>query len=211
MAGTDTSVNAMEWAFSLVLNHQEVLNKAQAEIDRHVGTDRLVDESDLPKLRYLQSIITETLRIYPPVPSLIPHESSEDCVVAGFHVPRGTTLFVNAWAIQNDPSVWVDPKSFRPERFDVVIGPKDGLRWMPFGSGRRGCPGEGLAMRMIGLTLGSLIQCFDWERPSKELIDMTEGVGITMPKASPLTAKCRPRPTMLKLLSEQIGTIKVVT
>lgn len=209
VAGTDTSMTAMEWAFSLVLNHPEVLNKAQAEIDRHVGNDRLVDESDLPKLLYLQSIIAETLRIYPPVPALIPHESSEDCMVGGFRVPRGTMLFVNAWAIQNDPSVWVDPTSFKPERLARVVGPRDGLKWMPFGSGRRGCPGEGLAMKMIGLVLGSLVQCFEWERPSKELIDMTEGVGVTMPKAQPLKAKCRPRSSIMKLLSDQIESIVV--
>ena len=130
-------------------------------------------------------------------------------MVGGFRVPRGTMLFVNAWAIQNDFSVWVDPTSFKPERFVRIVGLRDGLKWMPFGSGRRGCPGEGLVKILIGLVLDSLVQCFEWDRPSKELIDMTEGVGVTMPKAQALKAKCRPRSSILKLRSDQIESIVV--
>ncbi|PON54237.1 Cytochrome P450, E-class, group I [Parasponia andersonii] len=204
LAGTETTVNTMEWALSLLLNHPEVLRKAQAEIDERVGNTRLVDESDLPQLPYLQSVITETLRKYPPVPTLLPHESSEDCWVGGYRVPRGTMLLINAWGIQNDPKVWVDPEGFRPERFMEIGGPRDGFRSLPFGSGRRGCPGEGLAMRVVGLTLGSLVQCFDWERPSEKMTDMTEGVGIILSKAIPLRATCRPRRSMVKIFSDQI-------
>lgn len=192
----------MEWTFSLLLNHPEVLKKAQTEIDNRVGHGRLLDETDLVHLPFLRNIINESMRMYPAVPLLVPHESSDDCKVGGFHVPRGTMLLVNMWSIQNDPKIWVDPRKFKPERFEGVEGARDGFRSMPFGSGRRGCPGEGLGLRMIGLTLGSLIQCFEWERPSKELIDMREGIGFTMPKAQQLIAKCHPRPIMLKLLSQ---------
>ncbi|KAL5559125.1 hypothetical protein UlMin_035336 [Ulmus minor] len=203
LAGTETSSNTMEWALGLLLNHSEVLKKAQAEIDKQVGNDRLIEESDLPKLPYLQGIINETLRMYPVVPLLVPHESSEGCTVSGYRVPAGTTLFVNAWAIQNDPKIWEDPRSFKPERF-VGLGwlTKDGFKSIPFGSGRRGCPGEGLAMRVVGLTLGSLIQCFEWDRPCKEMMDMTEGAGATLPKAKELQAKCRPRSTMINVISQ---------
>ncbi|KAA8533577.1 hypothetical protein F0562_030989 [Nyssa sinensis] len=195
LAGTDTSAGTMEWAMSLLLNNPQVLKKAQTEIDDRVGRDRLIDESDLLELSYLHCIINETLRIQPAAPLLIPHESSQDCTVAGYHIPRGTMLLVNLWAIQNDPNIWEDPRKFKPERFEGLEGTRDGFKLMPFGSGRRGCPGESLAMRVVGLALGSLIQCFDWERVGVEMVDMTEGTG-------PGLAKCRQRPTMVNLLSQ---------
>lgn len=201
-AGTDTSSGTMEWALSLLLNHPESLAKSQTEIDNQIGQSRLIEESDLTNLPYLRGIINETLRMYPSAPLLAPHESSENCTVGGFHVPRGTMLLVNAWAIQNDPKLWLQPEQFKPERFLNVQEERDGFIWLPFGTGRRGCPGEGLANRIVGLALGSLIQCFEWERRSEEMVDMTEGAGLTMPKARPLIAKCRPRPTMLALLSQ---------
>ncbi|KAM5565792.1 hypothetical protein ABKV19_019692 [Rosa sericea] len=184
------------------LNNPKALAKAQTEIDNHIGEGRLIKESDLAKLPYLSSIIYETLRMYPAAPLLAPHEASDDCTVAGFHVPRGTMLLVNVWAIQNDPKLWAEPEQFKPERFQNIQRERDGFKWLPFGTGRRGCPGEGLANRIVGLALGSLIQCFEWERPSEEMIDMSIGTGLTMPKAQPLLAKCRPRPTMLALLSQ---------
>lgn len=199
-AGTETSAVTMEWAMSLLLNNPDKLKKAQIEIDNQVGFDRFVNEFDLSKLPYLHCIINETLRLYPAGPLLVPHESSQECTVGGFRIPRGTMLLLNMWAIQNDPNIWEDPKEFKPERFEGVEGARDGFKFMPFGVGRRGCPGEGLAMQMIGLTLGSIIQCFEWERISEKMVDMTEGSGPVMPKAQPLYAKCRPRLAMTKLL-----------
>ncbi|XP_043717113.1 cytochrome P450 81Q32-like [Telopea speciosissima] len=202
-AGTSTTAETMEWAMSLLLNHPEVLKKAQTEIDIHVGQNRLLDESDLANLPYLHCIINETLRMYPAGPLLEPHESSKECTVGGFTIPRGTMLLVNAWAIQNDPKIWVEPTKFKPERMEGIEGQRDGFKLMPFGSGRRGCPGEGVAMRLIGLALGSLIQCFEWESVGEEMVDMEEGtVGLTLPKAHPLEAKCKPRPAMLNILSQ---------
>ncbi|KAJ0087192.1 hypothetical protein Patl1_08863 [Pistacia atlantica] len=202
IAGSDTSAGTMEWAMSLLLNKPDVLSKAQIEIDNQIGSDHFVDESDLPKLPYLRCIINETLRLYPAGPLLVPHQSSEECMVGGYRIPRGTMLLVNMWAIQRDPKIWEDPTTFKPERFEGFEGVRDGFKLMPFGAGRRSCPGEGLALRMVGLALGSLIQCFDWETPDMGMVDMTEGPGLTLPKAHSLQAKCRPRPTMLKLLSQ---------
>ncbi|XP_031403378.1 cytochrome P450 81Q32-like [Punica granatum] len=201
-AGTDTSAATMEWAMSLLLNHPEVLKKAQAEIDKVVGWDHLVNESDLSRLPYLHNIIKETLRLFPVAPLSVPHESSEGCHVGGYRVPGGTMLLINLYSIQRDPRYWSEPEKFKPERFEGTEGVRDGHRMLPFGSGRRGCPGENLALRMMSVTLGSLIQCFEWGRKGKEPVDMTEATGLTMPKARPLMAKCRPRESMMPLLSQ---------
>lgn len=200
-AGTDTSAGTMEWAMSLLLNNPQVLKKAQEEIDSVVGQDRLFEESD--KLPYLDSIIKETLRMYPAGPMLVPHESSKDrdCTVGGYHIPGGTMLMVNMWAIQNDPDIWEEPRKFMPERFEGQEE-RDGFNLLPFGYGRRSCPGEGLALRMVRLALGSLIQCFEWERVGEEMVDMTEGAGLTLLKVEPLVAKCRPRHAMVSLISQ---------
>ncbi|XP_071729302.1 cytochrome P450 81Q32-like [Rutidosis leptorrhynchoides] len=201
-AGIDTSAGTMEWALSLLLNNPQVLKKAQNEIDGYINKDRLIEESDIVNLPYLRCIINETLRLYPPGPLLVPHESSKDCIIGGYNITSGTMLLVNQWAIYHDPKLWTDPEKFNPERFEGCEGTRDGFKLMPFGSGRRSCPGEGLAVRVIGSTLGLLIQCFDWERLSDEMVDMTEGPGLTMPKTEPLVAKCKPRLEMQNLLSK---------
>lgn len=192
-AGTDTSAESLEWAMSLLLNHPQELQKARSEIDALVGGcgRRLIDYSDLCNLPYLQCIIRETLRLYPVAPLLLPHESSGDCTVSGFHVRRGTILFVNAYHIQRDPETWEEASSFRPERF--MEAGAAAAKVLAFGMGRRSCPGEGLAMKMMGLALGAMIQCIEWRRAGEEEVDMEEGAGMTMPKAKPLEAFCMPR------------------
>ncbi|KAJ0940241.1 putative cytochrome P450 [Helianthus annuus] len=200
-AGSDATSGTMEWMLSLLLNNPQQLKKAQAEIDNYVGEDRLICESDISNLSYLRCIINETMRMYPPGPLLF-HESSKDCKVGGYHIPGGTMIVMNLWAIHNDPNNWEDPKKFKPERFKEVEGSRDGYKLIPFGSGRRGCPGENFAMLMVGLVVGTLIQCFEWERIDEKMIDMTEGKGLTMPRANPLVAKCRPRGKMAKFLSQ---------
>ncbi|XP_028062691.1 isoflavone 3'-hydroxylase-like [Camellia sinensis] len=198
LAGTDTSAVTMEWAMSLLVNHPEVLKKARAELDIQVGQECLIDEPDLSKLNYLQAIISETFRLFPAAPLLVPHMASNDCTIGGFDVPRDTILLVNAWAIHRNPQVWNDPTSFKPERFEG--GEAEGHKLMPFGMGRRSCPGAGLAQRVVGLTLASLIQCFEWERVSEKAVDLTEGKGLTMPKLEPLEVMCKARVIMNKVL-----------
>ena len=200
MAGTETTSTTIEWAMSLLLNHPAALKKAQAEMDASIGASRMVAADDVPRLSYLQCIINETLRLYPAAPLLLPHESSADCKVGGYDVPSGTMLIVNAYAIHRDPAVWEDPTAFRPERFEDGKG--DGLLLMPFGMGRRRCPGETLALQTVGVVLGTLVQCFDWDRVDGAEVDMTEGVGITMPKAVALEAVCRPRAAMGDVLQK---------
>ncbi|XP_031109276.1 cytochrome P450 81Q32-like isoform X2 [Ipomoea triloba] len=200
IAGSDTSAVTMEWAMAILLNHSEVLDKARAEIDNLVGQERAIEEEDLPKLKYLQSIILETLRLFPAGPLLIPHYSSADCKIEGYDIPRGTMVMVNAWAIHRDPKVWDDPTSFKPERFDG--GEVESTKLLPFGMGRRSCPGSGLAQRVVGLALGSLIQSFEWQRVGEEEVDLAEGEGFTAPKAEPLVARCKARDFAHKILSQ---------
>ncbi|CAN6881352.1 unnamed protein product [Brassica oleracea var. botrytis] len=197
IGGTDTTAVTLEWAMSNLLNYPEVLRKARNEIDDKIGFDRLVDEPDIVKLPYLQNIVSETLRLYPAVPLLLPHLSSNDCKVAGYDVPRGTMVLTNVWAMQRDPTLWEAAEMFKPERFDKA-GEADKL--LPFGMGRRACPGAGLAQRLVSLVLGTLVQCFEWERVGDELVDMTEDKGATLPKLVPLRTMCKARPIVAKLI-----------
>ena len=199
-AGTETTSTTMEWAMSLLLNHPDVLKKAQEEIDSNVGGGRLVDKNDLPRLPYLHCIISETLRLYPAAPMLLPHEASTDCKIHGYDVPAGSMILVNAYAIHRDPAIWEDPEEFRPERFEH--GRAEGKFMMPFGMGRRRCPGENLAMRTMGLVLGALLQCFDWTRIGDAEVDMATATGTIMSKAVPLEALCKPRANMSAVLQK---------
>lgn len=200
LAGTDTTSATIEWAVSLLLNHPDVLRKARVEVASYVGDDRLADETDLPKLNYLQCIVNETQRLYPVAPLLVPHISSNDCTVGGFDIPCGTMLLPNVWAIHRDPKVWDNPTSFRPERFEN--GESHTYTFLPFGVGRRQCPGVALANRVLTLCLAALIQCFEWERVSEELVDLSEGEGLTMPKKKPLEVMCKAREQMIDILSK---------
>ncbi|ERN20263.1 hypothetical protein AMTRI_Chr06g178380 [Amborella trichopoda] len=194
-AGTETTAVTIEWVLALLLNHPEALQKAQTELDQQVGRERLVEESDLPKLEYLRAVLYETLRLYPPGPTLVPHESNTKCTLGGYTIPKGTLLLVNAWHIHRDPDVWPEPLSFKPERFiesDIDVKGQD-FRVIPFGSGRRSCPGMGLALRSVEFVLANLLHAFEWRREGTELLDMSEGVSLTMPRAVPLKAFATPR------------------
>lgn len=199
-AGTETTSTTLEWAMSLLLNHPDVLKRAQEEIESNVGRDRLLDKNDLPRLPYLHCIISETLRLYPPTPMLLPHEASTDCKIHGYDVPAGSMVLVNAYAIHRDPAMWEDPEEFRPERFE--LGRAEGKFMMPFGMGRRRCPGENLAMRTMGLVLGALLQCFDWTRVGDREVDIATATGTIMSKAVPLEAQCKPRANMSAVLQK---------
>ncbi|KAH9290542.1 hypothetical protein KI387_034659, partial [Taxus chinensis] len=117
LGGADTTSTTLEWAMSAMVENPEVARKLQEEIESVVGRERAVKESDLPSMEYLQCVVKETMRLYPAVPLLIPHESTEACTVNGYFIPERTRILVNAWAIGRDPTVWDDPLTFRAERF----------------------------------------------------------------------------------------------
>ncbi|XP_049932913.1 cytochrome P450 CYP82D47-like [Nymphaea colorata] len=196
-AGTDTTSITLEWALSALLNSRQALEKAQEELDCNVGRERRVEESDIKNLPYLQAILKESMRLYPAAPLFLPHQSIEPIQLGGYHIPADTTLFVNAWKIFRDPMLWTDPEEFRPERFltshkEVAFGGQN-FAFMPFGTGRRMCPGWTMALQVLHLTLARLLQSFEWWTPRDEPVDMTEGSGVTMPRAAPLKVRVKPR------------------
>ncbi|XP_042507623.1 cytochrome P450 81Q32-like [Macadamia integrifolia] len=201
-AGIDTSALTLEWAMSLLLNHPEALKKAREEIDNNVEQGRLIEDSDLAKLPYLRCIINETLRLFPVAPLLLPHVSSKECSIGGYAVHPGTILLVNAWAVHRDPKIWFESTSFKPERFEGIEGEREGFKFIPFGLGRRMCPGAGMGIRVVSLALGALLQCFEWGRVGPEKVDMSEDPGLTIPKAKPLEAMYMPRPSMISLCTQ---------
>ncbi|XP_051140210.1 cytochrome P450 CYP82D47-like isoform X2 [Andrographis paniculata] len=198
LGGADTSSVMLTWALSLLLNNRHVLTRAQQELDSQVGRNRRVTESDIPNLVYLQAIIKETLRLYPAAPLGAPREFTEDCDIGEYHIPKGTWLMVNIWKLQRDPDVWVDDVSqFKPERFltthmNVDVRGKD-FKLMPFGGGRRICPGPNLALHMLHLVLANLLHAFEIRMVCDDAVDMTESIGLTNLKATPLEVLVSPR------------------
>ncbi|KAK4487638.1 hypothetical protein RD792_005711 [Penstemon davidsonii] len=192
VAGTDTSAVSVEWTLSELIRHPLVMEKLQQELKLVVGMDQIVEESHLPNLDYLNCVVKESLRLHPVVP-LLPNESMEDCLVDGFYIPKQTRLIVNLRAIGRDPKTWNDPERFSPDRF---IGSNVDLRGhdyelIPFGAGRRGCPGLHLGLTLIQLMVAQLVHCFDWELPDGMLpkdLDMTEKFGLVCPRAKHLLA-----------------------
>ncbi|CAI0406738.1 unnamed protein product [Linum tenue] len=200
-AGTDTSSILIEWGLSELINHPDVTKKARQEMELVVGNDRLVQESDIPNLPYLQAILKELLRLHPTGP-LIVRESSQECTIAGYKIPAKTRLFVNIWSLGRDPSHWKDPEEFSPERFmgtewsgkkknNMLDVRGQHFHLLPFGSGRRSCPGASLALRFVPATLAAMIQCFDWtavgDGGGGGRVDMEEGgAGLTLSRARPL-------------------------
>ena len=196
LAATDTTTVTLTWALSLLLNNREALKKAKQELDIQVGRERQVKESDVKNLEYLQAILKETMRLYPAGPLLVPHESLEDCTLAGYNIPIGTRLLVNVPKLHRDPSVWVNPTEFRPERFltthkDVDVKGQH-FELIPFGSGRRMCPGISFALQVTLLTLATLLHSFEIATPSNEPVDMTEKVGLTNLKDTPFEVSLTP-------------------
>lgn len=196
--GSDTISVMLIWALSLLLNNRHVLKRAQEELDTHVGKERRVDESDIKNLIYLQAIVKETFRLYPAGPLGGTREFTEDCHVAGYHIPKGTWLIVNIWKLHRDPRAWPDdPSEFKPERFlerhkNVDVRGQD-FELIPFGAGRRICPGANFGLHMLHLVLASFLHAFEVWTVGDEGVDMSESAGLTNLKATPLDVLVAPR------------------
>ncbi|KAI3507800.1 hypothetical protein L1887_22795 [Cichorium endivia] len=187
-AATETTAIAAEWALVELINNPKVFEKARKEIDQVIGNKRLVQEyaSNLP---YIQAIIKETLRLHPPIPMLI-RKSNENVTVHGYEIPTGTMLFVNIWSIGRSPEYWETPLEFKPDRFLEGETQNSSLdikgqsfQLLPFGTGRRGCPGINLAMRELPVVVAALIQYVEWNVKDNEALCTDERAGLTAPRA----------------------------
>ncbi|CAH9147215.1 unnamed protein product [Cuscuta epithymum] len=191
--GADTTMVMLTWAMSLIMNNPHVLKTAQEELDKVVGKERRVNESDINSLVYLQAIVKETLRLYPGGPLGGPRLFREDCTIQGLHVPKGTWLYINVWKLQRDPHVWFDPDEFKPERFVLNNSHKwnNDFELFAFGAGRKVCPGITVGLLMLHLVLANLLHFFDLSTDAP--IDMSESFGLTNLKATPLEILISPR------------------
>ncbi|KAJ4979233.1 hypothetical protein NE237_010013 [Protea cynaroides] len=190
----DSTTTTIEWAFSELLKHKRVMKKLQEELKNVVGTDKAVKEEDLVKLEYLNMVIKESMRLHPPGPLLVPRESMEDVTMDGYYIPNKSWIIINIWAIGRDPNVWSEnAEEFLPERFSgssVDMQGRD-FQLIPFGSGRRVCPGLQMGLTVVRLVLAQLAHCFNWELPKGMLpsdLDMNEIYGLTVSRANRLLA-----------------------
>ncbi|CDP18841.1 unnamed protein product [Coffea canephora] len=189
--GTETSATLVEWAMSEMIRNPNVMSKAQNEIRKAFLGKEKIEEMDIEGLRYLKLVIKETLRLHPPLPLLVPMECRKQCEIDGYIIPSKTRVFVNAWAIQRDPKYWDDPESFKPERFhnNPVDFTGTQFEYLPFGGGRRICPGISFGLANVEFPLAQLLYNFDWKLPggiNSNGLDMTETCGITAPRKNKL-------------------------
>ncbi|KAI7731098.1 hypothetical protein M8C21_026404, partial [Ambrosia artemisiifolia] len=190
VAGTNTTTSTVVWVMSELVRHQEVMLKLDDEMKKEIKSDKL-NPTHISKLPYLQACIKETMRLHPPVPLLLPHMAADTCEVLGYTVPKNTKVFVNLWAMGRDPKVWDDPLSFKPERFMGIKTDFKGqdFELLPFGSGRRMCPGLPSGTKSVEFILASLIHEFSWFLPNggdPSKLDMNSKFGIAMKREIPL-------------------------
>ncbi|XP_006350345.1 cytochrome P450 71A1-like [Solanum tuberosum] len=196
--GTDTSATTVEWAFQELVRNPNVIEKANEELDRTIGKGRWVEEEDLSQLPYIEAIIKETFRLHPLTPLIPPHYSIEECNVVGYDIPKGTMAFVNIWSLGRNPNYWDRPQEFIPERFlenDINIKGKN-FTMLPFGSGRRRCPGYSLGIKLVGTTLANLLHGFHWRLTgdiNPEEISMKEIYGLTTHPEKSISMIVEPR------------------
>ncbi|XP_072974228.1 indole-2-monooxygenase-like [Typha angustifolia] len=183
--GTDSSYITLEWAMAELVKDLEAMKKLQEEVRRIAHGKEIVKAEDLIEMSYLRAVIKEILRLHPPGPLLIPRESMEDCQIEGYQISKRTRVIINVWAISRDPKYWEAAEEFHPERFigSSIDYKGNDFQFIPFGAGRRICPGLGFAISTVELMLANLVYHFNWELPHgvvKEEMNMAENPGLTM-------------------------------
>ncbi|XP_021909363.1 geraniol 8-hydroxylase-like [Carica papaya] len=192
IGGTDTSSTTVEWAMTELLRNPDIMKKVRKELERTVGNQKIVEEFHINELHYLQSVVKETMRLHPVLPLLVPHSPSVSTTIAGYAIPRGSNVFINIWLIMRDCKTWKNSLDFQPERFleHPEIGDFRGnnFNYLPFGSGRRICPGINLGEKIIMYVLATLLHSFDWKVEEDTNLDLSERYGIITKKKDPLVA-----------------------
>ncbi|KAF9591827.1 hypothetical protein IFM89_008477 [Coptis chinensis] len=188
VGGTDSTSTTTEWILAELFHHPEVLKKLQNEVRTAIGTESMVDEDDTNRMEYMHCVIKETLRLHPPLTIIIPRVPTENTTIDGYHIPAQTRVIINAWAIARDPKIWDNPDQFIPERFinnQVDFRGQD-FEFIPFGAGRRICPGILFSVTSMASILANLLYWFDWDLPNGVESDVTEIFGLTNHKKDPL-------------------------
>ncbi|XP_074311030.1 cytochrome P450 736A117-like [Silene latifolia] len=187
-AGIETTATLLEWTISELLMHPLVMKRVQEEVRGFLIDKTVIDEDDLKDMMYLKAVIKESLRLHPPFPFLPLREPSEDARVQNYDIRAGTQVIINVWAIQRHPAYWEEPEEFRPERFLNYSGHDFGF--IPFGGGRRGCPGIAFANVEAELALANLVGHFNWKLPDEVNVDsfMAESFGTSLRRRDPLMA-----------------------
>ncbi|KAL0351282.1 UNVERIFIED_CONTAM: Trimethyltridecatetraene synthase [Sesamum calycinum] len=195
--GTDTSAIVIEWTIHEIMKNPRIVEKAKEELDKVVGRKRWVEEEDFSQLPYIDSIMMESMRLHPIATFLAPHCAAEDCKVAGYDVPKGTVILINTWTIGRDPKLWDSPLTFLPERFlgKNIDMKGSNFSFLPFGSGRRRCPGYRLGLKLVRTMLANLLHEFNFKlvdgmRP--EDICIEEEYGLTTHPKHPLSVIMEP-------------------
>ncbi|XP_026430087.1 premnaspirodiene oxygenase-like [Papaver somniferum] len=191
--GTESTGTTIEWAMSELLKNPCMMEKVQTEVRQVFDGKKQHDETDIAKLEYLKLVVKETMRLHPPAPLLVPRECRERCEIDGYDIPAKTKVVVNAWAIARDPEYWNDADEFQPERFrgNSVDYKGTNFEYIPFGAGRRICPGISFGVAVVELTLAQLLYHFDSKLSGEgkpEDLDMTELYGITVRRKYDLVA-----------------------
>ncbi|XP_065862599.1 cytochrome P450 71D445-like [Euphorbia lathyris] len=191
IAGSETSSTGVEWAMSELMKNPRAMEKAQQEVRQIFGTEGSVDESRLHELNYFKLVVKEALRLHPPLPLLLPRECREKCSIYGYEIPVKSKVIVNAWAMGRDPNYWNEAEKFNPERFlDSSIDYKGtNFEYLPFGAGRRICPGLTYGMINVEFPLAQLLFHFDWKLPTgktPENLDMVEIFGVVTKRKTDL-------------------------
>ncbi|XP_074310137.1 cytochrome P450 736A117-like [Silene latifolia] len=187
-AGIESTETLLEWTISELLIHPLVMKKLQEEVRGFLREKTLINEDDLNDMTYLKAVIKEVLRLHPPVPFLLFREASQNAIVKNYDIASGTQVIINAWAIQRHPAYWEEPEEFRPERFLNYSGYD--FEFIPFGAGRRGCPGIAFANVEAELALANLVGHFNWKLPDEVNVDsfMAECFGTSLRRRDPLMA-----------------------
>ncbi|KAK9073472.1 hypothetical protein SSX86_007796 [Deinandra increscens subsp. villosa] len=198
LGGMDTSSKSLEWVMSELLRHPRVMEKLQQEVAEIAQGRSMIVEEDLEKMHYLKAVIKESLRLHIPVPLLIPRVALEDVKLMGYDISKGTQVIVNAWAIGRDPMLWEEPEEFRLERFLKNKFSYKGLHfeWLPFGAGRRACPGMHFGVAIIELAVANILYKYDLGIPNAgkhEELDMSEQCGVMLQKKTHLLVTTNPR------------------
>lgn len=193
VGASDTTSTTLEWLMAELVRNPVVMKKAQEEVRRVWGNKPKIDMNEIHQMQYLTCVIKENLRLHPPLALLIARETSEAVDIAGYNIPSKSTVFVNAWAIQRNPSLWEKPEEFIPERFEnnpVDFKVWQDFQYIPFGLGRRGCPGSAFGLASTEYIIANLLYHFDWKlsdaNSSPQDLDMSEVYGLTVQRKVPL-------------------------